>query len=106
MKRITIICLACILILACSKNNLPNIFRRDVEPPSSKTELSKDFVADADRGKSIFENRCDRCHGLHEPIEFKADKWKAILTRMAPRARLSAEQTANVWAYLKEKAAK
>src|SRR6476619_5583297 len=99
MKKISIICFSAFLVMACNKNSLPTISRRDSEPPPPAPVVNKDFVIDITKGNTIFINRCSRCHGLHDPKEFKAEKWDVILSRMIPRARLSSEEAANVTAY-------
>jgi hypothetical protein len=106
MKKISIICFSAILVMACNKNSLPTISRREAEPPPPVPIIKKDFIVDMDKGKTIFTNRCSRCHGLHDPKEFNAEKWDIILSRMIPRARLSSEEAANVKAFIRANSAK
>lgn len=50
--------------------------------------------------RSLFHNRCTRCHALHRPTEFKANQWPSILKIMTVRAGLSLPEKALVTQYL------
>jgi mono/diheme cytochrome c family protein len=101
MKKIIILSVFSFLIIACQKNSLPTISRRTSEPPPPAPLARKDLKVDLEKGKTVFTNRCGRCHGLHDPKEFTAEKWDVILQRMVPRARLNPEDAADVEAYIK-----
>jgi len=57
-------------------------------------------------GKTIFINRCGRCHDLPKPDQYTAQRWEAILSYMIPRAKLTDEQGVHVTAYLTANAIK
>jgi len=83
----------------------PVITSRTVEPPPPAKPVS-DVKADTELGKTIFTNRCGRCHDLPKPEQYTAQRWDGILSYMIPRARLNDEQGVHVTAYLKANAAK
>ena len=58
---------------------------------------SSDYVAN---GKSVFDSKCGRCHGLPEPKEFNKDEWVKIIASMAPKAKLNADETNWVLSYV------
>lgn len=52
------------------------------------------------QGKTIFENSCNKCHGLPNPEKHDDQGWIKTLSRMAPRAKLSDDQHQMVYDYL------
>lgn len=52
------------------------------------------------QGKTIFENSCNRCHGLPNPEKHDDKGWIKTLSRMAPRAKLNDDQHQMVYDYL------
>lgn len=57
-------------------------------------------VADLDRGRATFVNRCGGCHNLPEPNVKTPDEWSSVLEEMAARSKLSAEEKDLVLRYL------
>lgn len=51
-------------------------------------------------GKTIYENACNKCHGLFEPSKHTDEEWINTLSRMAPRAKLTNDQHQMVYDYL------
>ena len=93
------------VIIACNKKAMPVITSRATEPPPLPKSIT-DVKPDLETGKTIFTNRCGNCHGLPKPDDFTAKRWEGILSYMAPKARLSNEQSIHVTAYLKANAQK
>jgi len=90
---------------ACTKKALPVITERKTMPfPPVKKEIS--VRPDIAMGKTIFINRCGRCHDLPKPEQYPVQRWDGILSYMIPRARLTDEQGIHVTAYLRANAAK
>lgn len=52
------------------------------------------------QGKTIFENSCNKCHGLPNPEKHDDQRWIKTLSRMAPRAKLNDDQHQMVYDYL------
>ena len=52
------------------------------------------------RGRAIFVTECAAYHRLYLPGEYSAEQWRGIIPRMARRASLSADQTADLDLYL------
>lgn len=55
-------------------------------------------------GKKVYEASCNRCHGLFSPNEFTQERWVGLVNWMAPKARLSDEEKAQVLAYVQRNA--
>jgi mono/diheme cytochrome c family protein len=89
------------LLIACSKKAVPVITERTV-PASGPAPTVVLTEPDHEKGKVIYTNRCSRCHGLPEAGQYDEKKWTAIMTRMAPKARLSEQEVADVKAYIKK----
>jgi cytochrome c5 len=94
------------MAVACTKKSLPTITARTSEPSRPVTASTADIIPDLETGKTIFTNRCGRCHGLPEPAKYTSQRWETILATMIPRARLDKEQEVHITAYLKANAAK
>lgn len=78
---------------------MPTIERRTEEPTAPKIEIN---IA---AGERLFTTRCIKCHELHKPSKYNAQRWETILTNMIPRAGLSGADAANVRAYVKANSA-
>lgn len=104
-KYITAVLCISVIFLACSKKSLPVITARTSNPGLSVAE-KPEIIPDEARGKIIFTNRCQKCHGLPEPTLYTKKRWEGILSYMVPKARLSDEEAIHLTAYLKANAAK
>src|SRR5262245_50852033 len=107
MKQITTIItgVALVCIIACTKKAMPTIPERPREEVLSKDKtVTRAITPDVSQGKSIFMNRCGRCHDLPQPSQYNANRWEKILATMAPKARLNEDQAIHVKAYLVENA--
>ena len=51
-------------------------------------------------GRSLFLNRCARCHALPVVAKQSAAKWPTIVAKMAKRSGLKAEQSEAVLSYI------
>jgi cytochrome c5 len=101
------------VIIACSRNTIANkepvIPRRETittSIPDSTTIISAPAVELTDAtsialGKTIFETRCGRCHGLKNTADYTSQRWDGILRSMAPKARLTQTEIQQVTAYVK-----
>lgn len=52
------------------------------------------------KGEVLYNQRCERCHDLPKPSDLTVEHWKPIMASMAPKAKLSAEETNWVLAYV------
>ncbi len=52
------------------------------------------------RGRAVLVTECATCHRLFLPAEYPPERWRGIVKRMAARASLSEEQTADLLLYL------
>lgn len=51
-------------------------------------------------GKVIYENKCGKCHKLFEADKYNAKEWSKWVDKMAPYAKLTAEEKDKVYEYL------
>ncbi len=108
MNKLTIVILLLLLVMACQKKAVPVITERKAELPKGVTTTPSSLVINPDTaiGKTVFINRCGKCHGLPEPIQFTAERWNGILSYMMPKARLDEAQRVHLTAYVRANAAK
>ena len=52
------------------------------------------------RGKMLYEKKCQKCHGLYDPSDFKLKIWKENLREMRQKAELSNEEYNLILGYL------
>lgn len=57
-------------------------------------------VAELEHGRALYVSRCSRCHALHVPEQYAAVRWPDLITRMAPRAKLSLDERAAITRFL------
>jgi mono/diheme cytochrome c family protein len=88
------------IIQACQQRSLPTITTRTAEPERPVSKVSN-VTPDAAIGKTIFTNRCSKCHALPDPVQYSSQRWDGILSVMNLRARLNEEQVVHVTAYIK-----
>jgi hypothetical protein len=53
-----------------------------------------------DFARTTYVNRCSGCHGLYLPTERTLSQWHTIMDKMAPKAKLTAQQRELVQRYL------
>ncbi len=55
---------------------------------------------DISRGARAWADNCTRCHNMRDPVEFRDDLWKPIVTHMRIRAGLTGGETRDIIAFL------
>jgi hypothetical protein len=98
-KYLAVLSCVMIVILSCQKKSMPVISDRSTKPEASKPDTGI-VIADTERGRIVFANRCGRCHGLPEPILYSVKRWETIMDNMASRARLSKADRVHVTAWV------
>lgn len=73
-------------------------------PSTATANLSKEEMLK--KGEDLFNLKCGRCHGLPSPSEYTIADWQPIMAVMAPKAKLNAEETNWVLAYVNANAKK
>jgi cytochrome c5 len=88
-KYLFILSAATILVAACAKKSTPTVaVKNEVEPAATAG------------GKLIFESKCGSCHALPRANAFTVSKWTGLVDWMAPKAKLSDDEKAQVLAYV------
>jgi hypothetical protein len=98
MKKIIVLITLVVLVVACSRKAVPV-----TEAIAKEKGLAPSGAVDASRaslGRLVYTNRCGRCHGLKPVQKYSAQEWEPLLTVMIRKARLDAEDSANVTAYV------
>lgn len=62
------------------------------------------MLAKITEGKTLYETNCNKCHALHNPGKFNEQQWTKYLDRMAPKAKVTDDQKASIFAYLSNNA--
>ncbi|RTL57140.1 MAG: hypothetical protein EKK37_13900 [Sphingobacteriales bacterium] len=109
MKKLFFASFLLMAIWSCTKKATPA--KSETAPSTNtattntetKTVVSADLIAE---GKTTYESKCGRCHALHAPDEFSAEKWVPYVDAMAIKAKLTDTEKANVLAYVQANAKK
>ncbi|HEU4573571.1 MAG TPA: hypothetical protein VFS36_01110 [Chitinophagaceae bacterium] len=103
MKKTILLSLtAAVFMLACHKKTVPEKTVLQTDQSSQTTQPTADATAGAlvEQGKTVFSEKCNKCHALKNPADFTAQQWNGILKSMAPKAKLTDDQTKQVMAYV------
>lgn len=89
-------------------SNIPGLFRTGslffvlaAVTASVNAERPHETTGDVSRGAISWSQNCDRCHEMRNPIEFRDDLWKPIVTHMRVRAGLTGQQQRDILAFLR-----
>lgn len=91
MKTLVSVFLMATLLWACSPGLNPNNTAK-VEEAFAKYDDSQ--------GKTVFRDKCAKCHGYRLPETRTAEKWPKTIDKMAPKAKLTADEKAAVLAFV------
>ena len=106
-KYIYSLCLLGVIVYSCkTQTTAPATTTPSVSttPSTATAVLTKEEILK--KGEDLFTLKCGRCHGLPSPSEFTVADWQPIMARMAPKAKLNAEETNWVLAYVNANAKK
>jgi mono/diheme cytochrome c family protein len=107
MKKISVLLVLAITFIACSKKTVAT---KDLGTTGTteavQPEISSSAVEAPDAnllaaGKTIYEARCTRCHGMKPLDVYTPERWDGILKIMVPKAKLTESETQQVTAYVK-----
>jgi hypothetical protein len=57
-------------------------------------------LAELQQGHDLFMNKCGKCHKLPRPGKVSNIEWKKVLEKMAPKAKIDADQSYLIYRYL------
>lgn len=110
MKRILFVVFStAILATACSKKTTATSNTSSKETPVTPVTPATPEVKAPDMialGKTVFETKCGRCHGLKKTDDYTQERWKEVLVYMIPKAKLNDDEAKQVTAYVNANAKK
>lgn len=83
------------LFFACSSSKKA-MSESKAEAVVEAVELTPELAA----GKTIFDNKCGRCHDLPVPNHYSKEKWVPIMNSMAKKAKISEADRDLVYNYV------
>ena len=99
-KYIYSLCLVGVIVYSCKTQQTTTATETSTATANLTNEKKKK------KGADLFNLRCGRCHDLPKPSDFTVEDWKPIMASMAPKAKLNAEETNWVLAYVNANAKK
>lgn len=100
-KYLYSLCLVGVIVYSCKTQQTTTT---TTETSTITANLTKEEMLK--RGEDLYNLRCGKCHGLPKPADFTVKDWKPIMASMAPKAKLNAEETNWVLAYVNANAKK
>ncbi|MDP4269123.1 MAG: hypothetical protein Q8909_03235 [Bacteroidota bacterium] len=91
-KRLVGFTLASFVLIASVSAGLYKPAKKDVTPRASLAELKQ--------GRGLYVNKCASCHNLYEPERYDTTRWKRIMDKMAPKARINIQEKALILKYV------
>ena len=88
---------AAALAAACSAA-LDHPTEQDAEWASTRWPATS--LADLDRGRALYVDRCAGCHNLHLPVEHSPQEWESYVAYMVANAKLTPEEQTAIARYL------
>ncbi|KFC24277.1 hypothetical protein [Chryseobacterium sp. FH1] len=99
-KYLYSLCLVGVIVYSCKTQQTTTT----TETSTATANLTNEEMLK--KGEDLFNLRCGRCHDLPKPSNFTVEDWKPIMASMAPKAKLNAEETNWVLAYVNANAKK
>lgn len=98
MKRLIPFLITAAVIVACSHKTLMGPTQADADYAATKWPGTT--LADLAQGKTIYEQNCNKCHGLKDPNSRNEQGWNDIVPPMAKKAHLDQHNQDLVLKYL------
>jgi len=92
-----------ILIYSCAPKVTVAAMQPDpvqVPPKLASIEEQKPINSEHAEGKSLYENKCNTCHGLFNSTDFTKEEWGPIMAKMQIKAQIDDAQTAKIYNYI------
>jgi mono/diheme cytochrome c family protein len=109
MKKLITLFAFALIIFSCTRKvspaSTPTVSDNSTNTESVVVAPAEDQHAIAiAAGRSIYNTKCTKCHGDKGVSNYTAANWEGILKSMAPNAKLTQTETAQVTAYVKANA--
>jgi cytochrome c5 len=100
-KLILTLSVACIaLILTDCKTSKSTTAPADTELAAAQKRWPDATTQSLQAGRTIYNEQCTRCHGAKPISQYSEQEWERIIGRMAPKAKLTADQTETLRRYI------
>jgi|JI61114BRNA_FD_contig_41_2654662_length_647_multi_3_in_0_out_0_1 cytochrome c5 len=108
MKKVLTLSIVSLIVFACSHKTTSTVTKTEevkttvatetaaIEKTESATVTNEQFLA----GKAVYSAKCGNCHKLKEPSRGNMTQWTKWIDRMAPKAKLTEDEKAQVTAYV------
>ena len=87
MKK-TILLSATILLLAACASKKATISLSESDASRAAAKYPGASLASLQKGKTLYEENCGKCHGLKSPTAYNEEQWGKHVKRMAPKAKI------------------
>jgi cytochrome c5 len=90
---------AIIIFTACSHKSTPTAAKTPQQAPAQFNMMTA-AAPSVVEGEKTYNAKCGKCHDLKKTTAYTANEWKPIMNSMAVKAKLTADEKANVIAYV------
>lgn len=97
IKNLSLICFLAFFLVQCKSSQ---VSKEPVVYLTKEEANSKFTTEQLAQGKAIWQQKCQKCHKLIQPEAYNAQKWKSILDKMVPKAKLEETDAQLVRAFM------
>lgn len=98
MRKLIILSILSIAVFACSRKTSSSTAK--TETPAAKISAEAATAVTMEQKHALYAASCVRCHKLVEPSKFTKEEWVGWLDKMAPKAKITPEQKAQIYDYV------
>ena len=101
IKTFSFIAAIAVLFLACrtKKSSIANTKPNEAQLSVVTAKVPGTTLSELNKGHEIYYGACTNCHGPKDVTKFNEEQLKSVIDKMAPKARLTAEEKDAVWKY-------
>lgn len=98
MRKLIILSILSIAVFACSRKTSSSTAK--TETPAAKISAEAAAAVTMEDKQALYAASCVRCHKLVAPGKFTKEEWVGWLDKMAPKAKITPEQKAQIYDYV------
>jgi mono/diheme cytochrome c family protein len=93
--KLSVALLIMLAAFSCKKSSTAVLYT-----PTAADATSKATLDELQQGRTLYISNCGSCHDLYSPDDYSATQWTGIMSSMAPKTRMTSDQTTLVTKYV------
>lgn len=87
MKKTLLLSTTILFLAACASKKV-TVSLSEADGARAAAKYPGASLASLQKGKTMYEENCSKCHGLKSPTAYNEEQWGKHVKRMAPKARI------------------